>query len=153
MILQLSQNHVIFVPKTKQKHTTMEHKDPIAEAVRYQENAKQIILDNENIEDGYYEDGKHVKKAGRMMWKGCLIALNFAFQFKHNSDKDIKDYQNAAAKRSKKLLNIITSGYQTMHLWLGYDGAKSVSTMKEGRRLADEIIEWCRNNAATPAVA
>jgi len=131
----------------------MELKDPIAEAVRYQENAKQIILDNETIEDGYYEDGKHVKKAGRMMWKGCLIALNFAFQFKHNSDKDIKDYQNAAAKRSKKLLNIITSGYQTMHLWLGYDGAKSVSTMKEGRRLADEIIEWCRNNAATPAVA
>lgn len=40
-----------------------------------------------------------------------------------------------------------------MYLWLGYDGAKSVSTMKEGRRLADEIIEWCRNNAATPAVA
>lgn len=45
----------------------MELKDPIAEAVRYQGNAKQIILDNETIEDGYYEDGKHVKKAGRMM--------------------------------------------------------------------------------------
>ena len=131
----------------------MELKDPIAEAVRYQENAKQIILDNENIEDGYYDDGKYVKMAGHTMWTGCLIALDYALQIKTKGRKDIKDYQNAAAKRSKKLLNIITSGYQTMHLWLGYDGAKSVSTMKEGRRLADEIIEWCRNNAATPAVA
>ena len=127
----------------------MELKDPI----RYQENAKQLILDNETIEDGYYDDGKYVKMAGHAMWTGCLVALDYALKLKTKGRKDIKDYQNAAAKRSKKLLNIITSGYQTMHLWLGYDGSKSVSTMKEGRRLANEIIEWCRDNAATPAVA
>lgn len=131
----------------------MELKDPIAEAIRYQENAKQLILDNETIEDGYYDDGKYVKMAGHAMWTGCLVALDYALKLKTKGRKDIKDYQNAAAKRSKKLLNIITSGYQTMHLWLGYDGSKSVSTMKEGRRLANEIIEWCRDNAATPAVA
>ena len=131
----------------------MELKDPIAEAIRHQENAKQLILDNETIEDGYYDDGKYVKMAGHAMWTGCLVALDYALKLKTKGRKDIKDYQNAAAKRSKKLLNIITSGYQTMHLWLGYDGSKSVSTMKEGRRLANEIIEWCRDNAATPAVA
>lgn len=131
----------------------MELKDPIAEAIRYQENAKQIILDNETIEDGYYDDGKYVKMAGHTMWTGCLIALDFALQLKTKGRKDIKDYKTAAAKRSKKLVDAITSGYITIHLNLSYDGDKRVSTMKEGRRLADEIIEWCRNNAATPAAA
>lgn len=126
----------------------MELKDPIAEAIRYQENAKQLILDNENIEDGYYDDSKYIKMAGHAMWTGCLVALTYALNLKTKGRKDIKDFQDAAAKRSKKLLNYVTSGYLTMHLNLGYDGDKRVSTMKEGRRLADEIIEWCRNNSA-----
>lgn len=131
----------------------MELKDPIAEAIRYQENAKQIILDNEKIVDGCYDDGKYVKMAGHTMWTGCLIALDYALQIKVKGRKDIKDYKTAAAKRSKKLVDAITFGYITIHLNLSYDGDKRVSTMKEGRRLADEIIEWCRNNAATPAAA
>lgn len=126
----------------------MELKDPIAEAIRYQENAKKLILDNENIEDGYYDDSKYIKMAGHVMWTGCLVALTYALNLKTKGRKDIKDFQDAAAKRSKKLLNYVTSGYLTMHLNLGYDGDKRVSTMKEGRRLADEIIEWCRNNSA-----
>lgn len=126
----------------------MELKDPIAEAIRYQENAKKLILDNENIEDGYYDDSKYIKMAGHAMWTGCLVALTYALNLKTKGRKDIKDFQDAAAKRSKKLLNYVTSGYLTMHLNLGYDGDKRVSTMKEGRRLADEIIEWCRNNSA-----
>lgn len=87
------------------------------------------------------------------MWTGCLVALDYALKLKTKGRKDIKDYKTAAAKRSKKLVDAITSGYITIHLNLSYDGDKRVSTMKEGRRLADEIIEWCRNNAATPAAA
>lgn len=56
---------------------------------------------------------------------------------------DISDYKEAVAKRDKKLLTFVNSGYNILHLSMGYDGEKSKSVCDEGFRLANAIIDRC----------
>ena len=61
---------------------------------------------------------------------------------------DINDYKKAATKRSKKLVNDVTEGYNIMHLSMGYDGTKSVGVIQSGIEIMNSIIEWCSRNAS-----
>ena len=130
----------------------MEKKNPIEEAKRYVENAK-TILKEKAIKDGdYYTDSKYVKMAGHTLWTGCLIALDYALgiQRKKCQRRDIDDYKEAAAKRNKKLLTMIISGYNTMHLYMSYDGDKAYGVSKSSVDTANNIIAWCEANAPKP---
>lgn len=134
------------------------YKDPIAEARRYSANASRIL--NENTEnDGYViSDAKFVKMAGHTLWCGCLIALQAALQnlfpeckVKEVKGKkvrrlDINDIKEAAAKRDRKLTDLIAIAYETIHLNMGYDGTRSAGTVKVAFQLADRIIDWCERN-------
>ena len=127
----------------------MEHTNQIQEARRYVANAK-TILKEKAIKDGkYYTDSKYIKMAGHTLWTGCLVALDYALRLQRPKDGrlDIKDYQCAVAKRSKKLLVMINSGYDTMHLCMSYDGNKSYGVCKAGVETANDIINWCEANA------
>ena len=56
----------------------MGQKNPILEARRYLDNAKEILRDKAIVDDCFYQNSKYVKPAGRTMWKGCTIALDYA---------------------------------------------------------------------------
>ena len=123
--------------------------NPIAEAKRYLSNAK-TILKEKAIKDGiYYTDSKYTRMAGNCMWNGCLIALSYALNLtpSRNQRLDINDFKAAATKRSKKLLTDIVEGYNVMHLYMGYDGTKSVGTISDGVKIMKSIIDWCEANA------
>lgn len=127
----------------------MEHTNQILEARRYVANAK-TILKEKAVKDGdYYTDSKYIKMAGHTLWTGCLVALDYALKIKHPKGRrvDIKDYQTAASKRSKKLLTMVNSGYNTMHLYMGYDGEKDYSLSQGGIKTANNIIDWCEANS------
>ena len=54
-----------------------EKKNPIEEARRYVDNAKETIekaVYDPEIKS--YSDSKYIKTAGDILWKGCLIALD-----------------------------------------------------------------------------
>lgn len=123
----------------------MELKNPIEEARRYRDNAKELLKEKAEKEDGYYQDSKYVKMAGHTMWTGCLVALDYALGIKkkRGARKDIDDYKSAAAKIDKKLLNYVVSGYNYMHLFMGYDGDKDVNTSLTGLKYMNLIIDWC----------
>ena len=101
-------------------------KNPIEEARRYVANAEEVIKKaNYDPELNRYSDGKYVKMAGNTLWNGCLIALDALFGIsKRKGRPDIKKYKEEAGKRERKLLAAIVSGYDTMHLFMGYDGSK-----------------------------
>ena len=123
--------------------------NPIAEARRYVANAK-TILKEKAIKDGNrYTDSKYIKMAGHTLWTGCLLALTFALKIetKKGQRLDIKDYKAAAAKRNQKLLELLISGYNVMHLYMSYDGEKLYSISQSGVKTANEIIDWCEANA------
>ncbi len=125
----------------------MEQKDPILEARRYLDNAKELLRDKAIKEDNFYQDSKYVKLAGHAMWTGCMIALDYALGIKKQRGrrKDIDDYKEAASKADKKLLNYVVSGYNTMHLYMGYDGEKKVSIARDSIDTMNFIIDWCEH--------
>ena len=125
----------------------MKRKDPIEEARRYVDNAEKTLkengeLDNEKFE---YQDDKYVRAAGNYLWLGVLMALDAAFDIRKDrrTRVDIKDYKDAVAKRDKKLLSWLNSGYDIMHLYMNYDGNPNKGLCDQGFVYANKIIDRC----------
>lgn len=125
----------------------MEKKDPIEEARRYVSNAKEVIQKaNYDSTLKMYTDGKYVKMAGNTLWNGCLVALDAAlgiYKGKGKGRPSIEKYEEAAGKRDRKLLAAIVTGYDTMHLYMGYDGTKNKKVCDAGFEKANAIIDRC----------
>lgn len=123
----------------------MEKKNPIEEARRYYGNAAEVIKKAAyDAELKIYTDGKYVKMAGNTLWNGCLIALEAVFHLKTGKGRpSIDKYKEAAAGRDRKLLAAIVAGYETMHLYMGYDGTKDKKVCDAGFEKAKLIIDRC----------
>ena len=119
--------------------------NPIDEARRYVANAKDVIK-NANYDRNFkmYMDGKYVKMAGDTLWKGCLIALDAVLNIRKGKGRpSIDKYKEAAGERDRKLLAYIVTGYDTMHLHMGYDGTGNKKTCDSGFDYANMIIDRC----------
>lgn len=123
----------------------MEKKNPIEEAQRYVENARNIIKEAKyDAEFNMYTDSKYVKIAGNTLWNGCLVALDAVLQVRKGKGRpSIDKYKEAAGQRDRKLLAAIVTGYDTMHLYMGYDGVKNKNVCDEGFAQANLIIGRC----------
>ena len=55
----------------------------------------------------------------------------------------IEKYKEAVSKRDGKLLQFVNSGYETMHLYMGYDGNKDRKVCNAGFDMANNIIDRC----------
>jgi len=119
--------------------------DPIAEARRYVANAEEIIQKSKyDPETKSYRDKKYVRIAGDTLWKGCLIALDAVFNVRKGKGRlSIKKYQEAIKKRDGKLLQYVNNGYETMHLFMGYDGSREKKVCDAGFERANAIIDHC----------
>lgn len=124
----------------------MKKTNPIQEAGRYIENARQLLSEKAGKDGKFYTDRKYVKMAGHTAWCGVLIALDAAFNVKNGMKKeqrpDIKDYQDAVSKRDKKMPRILMNAYDTLHKTLGYDGNLNYVVVQSGLEEAQELIEW-----------
>ena len=133
--------------RAQKRDKTMEKKNPIEEAQRYVENAKQTLKENGEYDSSLkrYSDCKYVKSAGHFLWTGMLVLLDalFPVKTKQRPHPDIKDYKEAVAQRDCKLLALVNDGYATMHIAMGYDGNQQKAVCDAGFRLADEIIKIC----------
>ena len=122
-------------------------KDLIKEARRYVDNAEKALRDNGhyNKELKLYEDDKYVRAAGRYLWHSVLLALDAVFHVRKDrrTRVDVNDYYAAVSKRDKKLLALVNSGYNTMHLSMDYDGNSRKNICDDGIQLANEIIDRC----------
>ena len=125
----------------------MEKKNPIEEAQRYVDNAKDLLTKNGDLdpETHSYTDRKYVKMAGNTLWNGVLYILDAVFHVRKNkkSRPDISDYQQAIVTRDKKLLTLVNDGYDILHLSMGYDGILNKKVCDEGLRVASDIIDRC----------
>lgn len=131
----------------KDSHQTDVIKDPVAEARRYVQNAKDILNEKGklNTELQLYEDRKYVRMAGNTLWSGVLLILDAVFHITENKKNrpNFVDYQKAVATRDQKLLALILAGYDQMHLCMGYDGNPRKANCQDGIALANDIIDRC----------
>jgi len=61
-------------------------REPIKEARRYVDNAKEILEERGKLDDeGFqYEDEKYVRAAGNYLWLGVLMALDGVFHVRED---------------------------------------------------------------------
>lgn len=147
--------------KTKVKEPTAKLLDPIAEARRYYQNAKEVLEEKGklNSKTGYYADPKYVRSAGNYLWSGVLIALDSVFDMKtvkknkkgEQTRLTIRDYLIVISNRDLKLLNWVQSGYSILHLAMTYDGIQDKDICQKGFQLADQIINRCEKMKTKPS--
>jgi Domain of unknown function (DUF5618) len=113
-----------------------------SEAMRYIDNAKDILSQKAKKEDGYYQDKKYVKMAGHTAYSGVLVALDDLLGYKKKGRKSVEWYKAELSKLDKKLTSSFDSVYEILHLSLGYDGAKSAKLAQLGFEEAENIIKW-----------
>ena len=125
----------------------MEKKNPIEEARRYVNSAKDLLRERGDLdpETNHYSDRKYVKAAGHYLWSGVLVILDATFHLERKNDGriDIKDYRMAVGTRDSKLLALVNDAYDTLHLHMGYDGVLNKRICDEGFLIANEIIDSC----------
>ncbi|MDR0574013.1 MAG: DUF5618 family protein [Tannerella sp.] len=124
----------------------MEQKHPIREAERYLENARKILSEKAGKDGNYYNDSKYVRMAGNTAWNGVLIALDAVLDVRKNLKSrqrpDIKDYQAAISRKDNKMTTPLHVAYETLHLYLGYDGNLYYKIVQSGMEQAKIMIDW-----------
>jgi len=120
--------------------------NPIQEAERYLQNARQILSEKAEKEGNFYHDQKYVKAAGNYAWNGVLVALDAVTDVRKNLKKgqriDIQDYQNAVVKMDRKMIFPFLAAYESLHKALGYDGNPNYKIVQASLENAQEIIDW-----------
>ena len=114
----------------------------IIEAKRYLDNARQILKEKANKEDGYYQDKKYVKLAGHAAYSGVLVALDGFLGDKKKGRKSVEWYQKELAGLDKKVSSTFSNVYEILYLSLGYDGATNAELAQLGLREAEKVIDW-----------
>ncbi|MDR2149045.1 MAG: DUF5618 family protein [Tannerella sp.] len=126
--------------------------NPIGEAERYMQNARQMLSEKAGKDGDYYTDKKYIKLAGHAAWCGVLVALDSVLKVNENLKKgqraDIKDYQQAMDKIDKKMLRALLNSYETLHKVLGYDGNLNYKVVQAGLGEAQELINWAEKRYA-----
>lgn len=114
----------------------------ITESMRYIDNAKDILREKAQKEDGYYQDKKYVKMAGHTAYSGILVALDALLETKKKGRKSVDWYKSELAKMDKKVTSAFTTAYQLLHLDMSYDGTPSAKLAQLGLEEAENIINW-----------
>ena len=128
--------------------------DPVAEARRYVQNARELLDEkaNLNYETQSYQDRKYIRMAGNTLWNGVLLILDATFQLENKKGRlSIYDYRNVVGKHDRKLLDMVNRGYDTLHLAMGYDSNQSKVTCLDGLKIANDIIDRCATMLAKVA--
>jgi len=123
------------------------------EAMRYIDNAKEILSTKAGKDGKFYSDPKYVRMACNTAYNGVLIALNALFEYKgipipKNRQKNrdalrVQFYREQLGKLNKSILKIFNEiVYPNLHEYGGYDGNLQVTISHEGINAAIEVINW-----------
>lgn len=117
---------------------------PYEDAVRYMENAKDLLKKADKM-NYQYQDIKYVKMASGTAYSGVLLALDEYLLRKEGAKftkpKSIEDYRIRIAKKNKKIIRWLNIVYDDLHLSGYYHGTPSYDTIKRGFDKAYDIIE------------
>lgn len=126
----------------------MKNLTAVEDARRYIANAKDILSEKAQKEDGYYQDRKYVRMAGNTAYSGVLVALDGLLGKKQKGRKSVEWYQKELSNLDKKVTNTFANIYDTLHLSLGYDGNLNAKIAKIGLDDAESIIDWVETRLA-----
>ncbi len=126
----------------------MEAATSYLEALRYMDNAKET-LQKAGKDEGLYKDKKYVRTASGIAYNAILIAIDEYLHRKEGNSykkaKSIEEYKSRITNKDKKLLALLVSAYDSLHINGYYIGTTSVDTIVSGLNKAYQIIEYIRD--------
>ena len=121
--------------------------DSIEKARFYIDKAAMILKERGLLDEEiqHYENKKAVRKAGRMLWYGVLIALDTVFNVRDDRRTKVRidDYIDIIAQRDESLAKLVDCGGDLIWVYMAYDGIRYKPICDDGIRLANEIIDRC----------
>ena len=129
----------------KKQKNIITSEDVRHEALRYLENAADILKTKGNQEFNFYMDKKYVKMASHTAYTGVLFALDHALKLPKKSRNTEQEYVKALSAQNRKMMIHFDRVYHIFHLSGGYDGNGDKRTLEAGFDAANELIAWCAN--------
>ncbi|GHV61131.1 hypothetical protein FACS1894195_1170 [Bacteroidia bacterium] len=139
-------NITVMTVREQQEQSKME---PYAEAMRYMRNAEDT-LQKTRKEDNRYLDPKYVSSACGIAYKGVLHAMDAWLVTKGKpmltkrdqtkKHRDINMYRAEVTKLDGRMLNLLNTVYNILHLAGYYDEEQKVDIIRSGFEDAYEII-------------
>lgn len=120
----------------------MDKQEAKMEALRYVENAREILSEKGKKQEGWYTDPKYVKMAGNTLWNGVLVALDFRFPEVKKGKGRSSQGKYREKIRDGKASHQFETGYQVCHLSMGYDGFGKEAIVREAIQDIKALIDW-----------
>ncbi|MEK6780240.1 MAG: DUF5618 family protein [Bacteroidota bacterium] len=127
--------------------STKEKETRYNEAVRYINNAVEILRTKAHKKDRFYDDAKYVRMACGTAYNGVLLALETYFEIKgvpienkKSGRNNMKDFERRLSQLDKKLLNEFNTTYNVLHLNGYYEGETKYEVIRSGMDSAIQII-------------
>ena len=127
--------------------STKEKETRYREAVRYMNNATEILRTKAQKKDRFYEDARYVRMACGTAYSAVLLALEAYFEIKgmplekkKASRTNVKDFEKRLAVLDKKLLKEFSTTYDVLHLSGYYEGQTKYDVIHSGMDSAVQII-------------
>ena len=119
-------------------------KEAHKEAMRYIDNAVEILKDKAIKKNNFYSDKKYVRMAGNTIYNGVLEALDYKLPNvrKGKGHPSIEKYRQELASKNKKILLYFNETYMLAHMYMGYDGGLSYPVIKNAIDNAKIVIDW-----------
>jgi len=131
--------------------STKERQNRYREALRYINNASEILRTKAKKKDKYYEDDKYVRMACGTAYNGVLLAAETYLEMKGKSIEKkkgtrikVEDYRTRLAKIDLKVLKTFNTAYEILHLVGYYEGETKYGVIREGLDSAVDLINQIR---------
>ena len=114
------------------------------EALRYLQNALELLEKAGSEDSEHFLDKKYVRTACGTAYNGVLIAINEYLQKKGigktKGRKSETYYRQQLGEVNRKMLNYFNDTYDILHLSGYYDGTRNKKTVNNGFEIAQKII-------------
>jgi Domain of unknown function (DUF5618) len=136
-----------------------ERQNRYREAVRYINNATEILRTKGKKKDKYYQDDKYVRMACATAYNGVLLAADTYLEMKGKSIEkkkgarvNVDDYRKRFTVLNKKVLNDFNSAYGILHIEGYYEGVTSYAAIRAGLDSAVDLINQIKPTGETDLV-
>lgn len=127
--------------------STQEKQLRYKEAVRYIENASDILRTKAGKDGKYYNDAKYVRMACGTAYNGVLLAVEtflenkgLAIDKKRKGRVSVDDYRKPLGRLDQKMLRTFNTAYEILHLVGYYEGETNYGVIRSGMDAAIDII-------------
>lgn len=131
--------------------STKEKETRFREAVRYMDNASDILRTKAKKKDRYYGDEKYVRMACATAYNAVLLAAETFLEMKgrvikkkKNSRLSVDDFRRELSKLDNRILDEFNTAYRVLHLEGYYDGERNYAVIQSGQDSVIQIINKIR---------